>query len=60
MTLRSFIGTSSILIPVMFSRYLYMVGTSCPSSSSLSRVSWRYLNSKWVVKTPFSLSSAGC
>ena len=56
----SFMGTWSMGMPVMSSRYLYMVGTSWPSSSSLSRVSCRYLNSKWVVRTPLSLSSAGC
>ena len=48
------------MIPVISSRCLYIVGTSCPSSSSLSMVSCRYLNSKCVVIMPFSLSSAGC
>lgn len=60
MTLGSLVGTSAIFIPVISSRCLYSVGTSCPSSSSLSIVSCSAWKSKCVVIISLSVLSAGC
>ena len=56
----SFIGTSSTLVSLKRSNHLYLVGISCPSSSSLSSVSCRYSKVKWVVTISEFGSSAGC
>ena len=58
-TAGSLIGISFTLIPVISSKYLYMVGTSCPSSSSFRMVSCREWKSKCVVVISELGSSAG-
>ena len=53
-------GIARALTPVRSSSIRIMVGSSCPSMSSFSRLSSMQWYSKWVVMVSLSASSAGC